>query len=246
MKKPRGRWLGLGILAGTLALCMALPTLLARGRDHALTGTIHTEEMEPITAEKEHAYTLPERLRLLDTSYMGSQPMELHTGTHFNSSTAREHVTGQIDALAACGLLPEDSSAYDACTITGVWFTADGDNPACSLMLWEMHTFSETSILNLQMDDETGKIIGFQLLRTESSVQTDDWPALDRAAASWGEYLALEIGAWSGPSPWLPDDSLAHPASEEEDMQLITVADQNAKAGYVLYAGANEFSIFPG
>lgn len=245
MNKPRGRLIGMGVLAGTLIFFMALPALLARGRDHALTGTIHTEQVEPIVVGNNRSYTLPERLGLLSTDYPGGQSMELHTGTRFDSRGAQVQAAAEIDALVACGLLPQGAADCGACQVSGVWFVADSEAPACSLMVWELHAYAETSFLSLQMDDETGKIIGFHLYLEETDGDLPQWPALAEAAQRWAEYLQLEAVISSESSSWKTGGiDVAPPDLDAGNLLRVEVKDDNASVGYVLYANENELSIY--
>ncbi len=187
------------LLVLIVAFCVALPTIETIARDLRHINSINVVEIEPIKSDNN--ISLVKRISLISSKvYKGeAQTLGFENGSKLTLNSAIENAIKQIDTLYNIGLLPESSDAYtnsqqdlQQIFISGVEFAVDNDDPSCNLILWNIEAVSDNYSLSIKMDDETGKVLMYQVI-SQNSLDWADELDFNNVSKLWSEYLGLNI-----------------------------------------------------
>ena len=178
------------LTAALIAGCALLPSAVALWQDHRQLGRIETEAIEPIALRAEDSRLL-DRLRLCSGNqlYCEVQNMPIGTGVRYQEETVLVQAREQLAQLYESGVLLLDPALYDA-KVSGIDFLADPGDPANNAMVWRIVFYSETGMIQVLIDDESGHIV---LLRADDEETMPSPQEPDVTAAAWADYLGLAL-----------------------------------------------------
>ena len=178
------------LTAALIAGCALLPSAVALWQDHRQLGRIETEPIEPIALHADDS-SLLDRLRLCSSNqlYCEVQNMPIGTGVRYQENTIMEQAHTELTLLHEKGILVLDPDLYTA-KVVGVDFLADPGDPANNAMVWRIVFYSETGMIQVLIDDESGHIV---LLRADDEEIMPSPQELDVTAAVWADYLGLAL-----------------------------------------------------
>lgn len=240
-------------LAGGIGLvligCALLPSGLAWVRDFRQHDIIRTAEVDPIPFGSEAQYSFLERIQLGSSELQmerNIQSISFATGVHFDQVSALQNVRKQIDALHARGILPCGSTDFSEYYVESVDYGADADEPTRSIMVWQITLLNEAYLVHTMMDDETGLLLEFHMMRENNSYAKDSWlHSLDltECVREWAAYLGLTV---QGESSRYTDFIDGKGIEKGIDARRVTLGDGEDEIDYFLYRSGSELSVYMG
>lgn len=188
-----------------------LPTKLLQWQDQKRLENSETQDAEEVILAARTDMTLIEKIQLIQKSSVTALAME--QGKNYNRDSITDKAQRELQKLVELEILNLDQSD-DIYSIDEIVFLVDTEDGTKSMILWMISVYAGEYVIELSMDDETGKILSINQLMvyTNTSSQTDASykfnakesysGELKEAAEKWGEYLGISLAeSYDTPNP---------------------------------------------
>lgn len=179
-------------------LCASLPFIDSGFQDITSLQDINIKNIEKIDLyDNENSF--PKRISLIGSKMYDNdvQIIGFVEGTRFTIEAAIKNMLNQIDVLYKNSLMPESSQIYiknkkPNIYVGGIELAVDNYNPSCNLILWNITVFSNKYSIDMKIDDETGKILMYNVYSSEPNLWYKDID-MNELKKRWASYLELDI-----------------------------------------------------
>lgn len=143
-------------------LCLILPSELSRWKDELTIGTVNLDQIEEINIESSRQLTMLEKLELLMDYYSyNTNTISLKKGKNLTENDIPEVCQREIDRLKDLGFLEDISYDPEADNMKAYpYFYVSSEDPSKSMVVWSAVISSDLRSISIEIDDESGKILG--------------------------------------------------------------------------------------
>jgi hypothetical protein len=182
------------ITAGITLISLFLPSELSKWQDRQSFGSIHLEKAEDIKVERNQQMSILEKLSLFINPENTSNQISIRQGKYLKEEDIPQVCEREINRLEELGVIKnmniDMKSTISQFQLT---FYLSTDDPTKSMIVWSVDYIYGKSFVNLNLDDETGKILSFTVKTEEQMVNTDT----DEFMEGLGEYYGISVDSYS-------------------------------------------------
>jgi hypothetical protein len=165
-----------------------LPGELASRRDRLILGQIREEPLDDAEISDYINVSMVDKVSLLGPADSLTL-VPLITGAVYDQDSIREKFTAELIKLNTLGLLPLPDSGEMSGFRANVILRVKNDAPAINMIVWEINIRSEEVSGVFYLDDQTGKILSYNIEgKSFERISYDE-----SAVAKWAAYLGADV-----------------------------------------------------
>ncbi len=189
IKTRAGRGLAGVVAVVSLVLAgMFLPGAVASGRDRSILGQVQIEPLDDAEVSDYVNISMVDKVSLLGP-LEGVTLVPLKTGAVYDQQTIRGAFVAEQIKLNTLGYLPRPVSGQLRDFRADATLRIQNDAPSINMIVWEIRGRMETVTGVYYFDDQTGKILGYNV---EGS--GFDWMRYnEKMVSDWAAYLGAEV-----------------------------------------------------
>lgn len=165
-----------------------LPVQLAAGSDQKILGQVQSQPLDQAELSDYVNVSMVDKVSLLGQA-KGTSLVPLKTGSNYDQDTVKAKFFEELEKLYELGFFPLPVTGEYKSLNPGVTLYIQNDAPSISMILWEINFRVEGLTATFFMDDQTGKILSFDM---RAGTYNDCIYTQDMAEA-WAAYLGTEV-----------------------------------------------------
>lgn len=188
MKKSVKYIVGVTAVAFLVVAGLFLPVQLAAGSDQKILGQVQSQPLDQAELSDYVNVSMVDKVSLLGQA-KGTSLVPLKTGSNYDQDTVKVKFFEELERLYELGFFPLPVTGEYKSFNPGVTLYIQNDAPSISMILWEINFRVEGLTATFFMDDQTGKILSFDM---RAGTYNDCIYTQDMAEA-WAVYLGTEV-----------------------------------------------------
>ncbi len=165
-----------------------LPVQLAAGSDQKILGQVKSQPLDQAELSDYVNVSMVDKVSLLGQA-KGTSLVPLKTGSNYDQDTVKVKFFEELGKLYELKFFPLPVTGEYKSFNPGVTLYIQNDAPAISMILWEISFRAEGITATFFMDDQTGKILSFDM----RAAAYGDCVYTQEMAAVWAAYLGTEV-----------------------------------------------------
>jgi len=143
--------------------CLFLPSELSKWEDKQMIGSISLEKIDETKVEHVQQMTMLEKLQLFYNEMKNTtDTISINQGKYLKEDDIRKLCKNEVGLFQEMGFFKNMNINFEEDSmITSLNFYISAEEPTKSMIVWHVKFTGQGRELNINLDDETGKILSF-------------------------------------------------------------------------------------